>query len=67
MSLGHLLFAVGTTGYILLGIFLEERDLVAHFGDKYRTYRQQVGMLFPWRKAKSGPRSERISAPPSAE
>jgi protein-S-isoprenylcysteine O-methyltransferase Ste14 len=67
MSLGHLLFAVGTTGYILLGIFLEERDLVAHFGDKYRTYRQQVGMLFPWRKAQSGPDSERIPAPPSAE
>lgn len=50
MSQGHLLFAVGTTGYILLGIFLEERDLIAHFGDKYRAYRQQVGMLFPWRK-----------------
>jgi methanethiol S-methyltransferase len=47
MSLGHLLFAVGTTGYILLGIWLEERDLVAHFGRRYEEYRAAVGMLFP--------------------
>ena len=48
MTWGHLLFAAGATGYILLGIFLEERDLVAIFGDRYRSYRKQVGMLLPW-------------------
>ena len=47
MTLGHLLFAAGATGYILVGVWFEERDLVAHFGDRYRDYRKKVGMLFP--------------------
>ena len=51
MTIGHLLFAAVTTAYIVVGILLEERDLVAIFGDDYRRYRDRVSMLVPWRKS----------------
>jgi protein-S-isoprenylcysteine O-methyltransferase Ste14 len=60
MTVGHLLFAVATTGYILIGIYLEERDLIALFGDQYRRYREQVSMLIPL------PRRKVAGSPPMA-
>ena len=59
MTAGHLLFAIGMTVYVLIGITFEERDLVALFGDRYRRYREQVSMLLPCRR--SAPRHGPVS------
>jgi len=49
MTAGHLLFSMGLSSYIFAGIWFEERDLIAQFGERYRRYRAEVGMLVPRR------------------
>ena len=57
MSLGHLLFAAGMTAYVLVGVKLEERDLLVAFGDRYRQYCRDVPLFVPrpWRSASPTP------------
>jgi protein-S-isoprenylcysteine O-methyltransferase Ste14 len=47
MTVGHLVFAIATTAYILIAIQLEERDIVSIHGTAYEEYRKQVAMLVP--------------------
>ncbi|MGH9870952.1 MAG: methanethiol S-methyltransferase [Pyrinomonadaceae bacterium] len=47
MTVGHLLFAAGTTAFILIAIQLEERDIVSIHGTAYEDYRKQVSALLP--------------------
>ena len=47
MTAGHLLFAAMLTGYIIIGVTLEERDLARHLGAEYVAYRSQTPMFLP--------------------
>ena len=47
MTLGHLIFSGAMTLYMAIATRIEERDLVRHYGDKYRAYQRRVGMYIP--------------------
>jgi len=45
----RLLFNGLWTFWIIIGTFLEERDMIASFGEKYQSYQRKVPMLIPYR------------------
>jgi protein-S-isoprenylcysteine O-methyltransferase Ste14 len=47
MTLGHLVFAIGFSLYIAVGVFFEERSLLAQWGAHYEDYRRRVGSIVP--------------------
>jgi protein-S-isoprenylcysteine O-methyltransferase Ste14 len=47
MTIGHLMFALVTTVYIVIAIQFEERDILSMHGTAYEEYRKQVSMLLP--------------------
>lgn len=50
MTAGHFLFAAGMTIYTVIGLKLEEHDLVKQYGENYIAYKQEVGMFLPLQK-----------------
>ena len=47
MSVGRLLFVGAATGYILIGVRLEERDLRRQLGEEYERYAERVPRFIP--------------------
>jgi hypothetical protein len=72
MTVGHLLFAAATTGWIMIAMQLEERDLSASLGSRYAAYREAVPILIPGlrkrRRPQPNPDAQRsVTALPDAE
>ena len=47
MTVGHLVFSLGMTIYILVGVYFEEKTMMREFGDEYQDYKSRVPKFFP--------------------
>ncbi len=50
LTWANLIMKVVGIAYFVIGAFLEEKKLLAEYGDAYRRYRQEVPMFLPWPK-----------------
>lgn len=50
MTVGHLVFSLGMTIYILIGVYFEEKAMIRRFGDDYKDYKSRVPKFFPGTK-----------------
>lgn len=57
MTVGHLMFALLNSAYILVGVLCEERTLIAEHGEDYRAYKRNVPALIPFLKRRSDTRT----------
>lgn len=58
MTVTHFVFAILLTAYFFIGAWLEEKDLRAAFGARYRAYMRQTPMMFPFLNRKAKERQE---------
>jgi protein-S-isoprenylcysteine O-methyltransferase Ste14 len=56
MTVGHLLFAIGASGYVAIGVRFEERDLRRRLGVAYDDYVRSVPQLLPHVRGRAGGR-----------
>jgi protein-S-isoprenylcysteine O-methyltransferase Ste14 len=62
MTTAHFLFALMATGYILVAIQFEEKDLIEFHGAQYRAYRERVPMIVPVRVSSAPTMPKRLPA-----
>ena len=62
MTVGHLLFALGMSAYILIGVYHEEKDLVKAFGARYLGYIKSTGKFLPVFGKHSNSKTDTVSA-----
>lgn len=53
MTVTHLMLSVGFTVYVFIGLYFEEKSLIAQFGDVYRDYKKRVPMVLPFPRPRS--------------